>query len=505
MMNAFGVADEKPLCYVADNCNAAKKANELLVDMTDAALSQIEAVAQKAKSDEPRENSAESPVDEDRFEPDSDVLSALQRAVKKPEEVTDSIGCHAHLLELAVGDAVKVAEVAALLSECRALSRSFKTSSRLKSYVEQAKLTIRFERSVFLPQDVVTRWTSTYRLVDKILDCIDVLEQAHVDAQRGGEANVPGMNHLENVVKKKNRELLERIRNVLQPIAIAVDQLQGDSYPTLCWVQVVVSVLLGRLNEAEEEVCAQDQQLKHLPKKDRPYVNFIRTMRASLETRFLFPPLPLPSGYIPIDYIAAALHHRLKGLEFLRSDNERNCVWAHIVSLVEKEKRHTDDSTQEAEQKPTQTTYSIYQYYSKYVGAPKNALTSAEEEVRAYQSEESQLEDPLQWWKLNQKRFPRLAWLARDYLAVPASSATVERIFSRAGNVQSLKRTRLGSAALNAQTCYKINKPFAAKVKEAENADPRNQPAKRKRDESDDSQNKRTKLMENNQVIHVEK
>jgi hypothetical protein len=49
----------------------------------------------------------------------------------------------------------------------------------------------------------------------------------------------------------------------------------------------------------------------------------------------------------------------------------------------------------------------------------------------------------LSWWLQNEAKYPRLAYLARNYLAVPASYATVERIFfSRAGNVLSLKRLK---------------------------------------------------------------
>ena len=41
--------------------------------------------------------------------------------------------------------------------------------------------------------------------------------------------------------------------------------------------------------------------------------------------------------------------------------------------------------------------------------------------------------DPLQWWKLNQASFPILARVARKYLAIPASSAAAERMFSYTG------------------------------------------------------------------------
>ena len=51
--------------------------------------------------------------------------------------------------------------------------------------------------------------------------------------------------------------------------------------------------------------------------------------------------------------------------------------------------------------------------------------------------------DPLMWWKQHQQEFPRLARMTRQYLAVPASSASPERLFSSVGLVKSDLRGRL--------------------------------------------------------------
>ena len=41
-------------------------------------------------------------------------------------------------------------------------------------------------------------------------------------------------------------------------------------------------------------------------------------------------------------------------------------------------------------------------------------------------------EDILEWWKRNESVFPGLAIMVKDFLSTPASSASVERQFSRA-------------------------------------------------------------------------
>jgi len=57
-------------------------------------------------------------------------------------------------------------------------------------------------------------------------------------------------------------------------------------------------------------------------------------------------------------------------------------------------------------------------------------------------------EDVLSWWKTNEKVFPRLSFLARQYLATPATSASSERVFSSAGRTITDLRSRLSSQTL---------------------------------------------------------
>ena len=53
------------------------------------------------------------------------------------------------------------------------------------------------------------------------------------------------------------------------------------------------------------------------------------------------------------------------------------------------------------------------------------------------------MDNPLKWWSLNEDQFPRLAKLARQYLAVPATSTPSERVFSLAGNTITRQRSSL--------------------------------------------------------------
>jgi hypothetical protein len=48
--------------------------------------------------------------------------------------------------------------------------------------------------------------------------------------------------------------------------------------------------------------------------------------------------------------------------------------------------------------------------------------------------------DVLEWWRWQRYVFPDLSRMAQQYLAAPASSAGVERLFSRAGRYHDDKK-----------------------------------------------------------------
>ena len=63
----------------------------------------------------------------------------------------------------------------------------------------------------------------------------------------------------------------------------------------------------------------------------------------------------------------------------------------------------------------------------------------------------------LEWWAKNSKLFPNLARMARQFLGVPASSATVERLFSVFGMAFADKRKSAHAETLAELAFTKLN------------------------------------------------
>ncbi|OAJ42404.1 hypothetical protein BDEG_25855 [Batrachochytrium dendrobatidis JEL423] len=62
-------------------------------------------------------------------------------------------------------------------------------------------------------------------------------------------------------------------------------------------------------------------------------------------------------------------------------------------------------------------------------------------------------QDPLEWWKRHESDFPLLAKMARDYLAIPVTSASSEHAFSKARHLITDSRTRLSDQTIRASIC----------------------------------------------------
>jgi hypothetical protein len=66
--------------------------------------------------------------------------------------------------------------------------------------------------------------------------------------------------------------------------------------------------------------------------------------------------------------------------------------------------------------------------------------------------------DPLEWWAANEINFPALSVMARQYLGVPATSASAECLFSLAGRAFDDLRQKMKEEMLEILMWARINK-----------------------------------------------
>jgi hypothetical protein len=54
----------------------------------------------------------------------------------------------------------------------------------------------------------------------------------------------------------------------------------------------------------------------------------------------------------------------------------------------------------------------------------------------------------LSWWRTHRDEYPRMAAAARDYLAIPASSVAVERLFNSGRDMLGVRRNSLSAETM---------------------------------------------------------
>ena len=89
----------------------------------------------------------------------------------------------------------------------------------------------------------------------------------------------------------------------------------------------------------------------------------------------------------------------------------------------------------------------------------KKRVYSQDEELDRYVREPvlevDKFTDVLFWWKYAAKKYPNLSRMARDYLAIPGTSTSSERLFSTATDLLTENRNRLSAPTTQACQCLK--------------------------------------------------
>ena len=84
-------------------------------------------------------------------------------------------------------------------------------------------------------------------------------------------------------------------------------------------------------------------------------------------------------------------------------------------------------------------------------------VESAYDEVQPYEMKKKVTAsvDPLQWWKLNEYRYPKLALFAKTVLCISATSTPCERLFSSAARIVNKTRSSLEPNTVNMLVCLR--------------------------------------------------
>ncbi|XP_073671353.1 zinc finger BED domain-containing protein 4-like [Paramisgurnus dabryanus] len=358
------------------------------------------------------------------------VVSDNARNMAKAMEDSNlkGIRCMAHTIQLAVNEGLlSQRSIADVIAIGRKIVGHFKHSplaySRLQSIQEQFGMPQkRFQ------QDVSTRWNSTYYMLESLF------------AQKRVLATYIADHDLPATFTAYQWVLIENVLSLLAPF----EQITKEISSSDASVADVIPLLAA---------------LKRLLNKEAETDHGVKTTKSALleavSSRFS------QADSEPLYCIATVLDPRYKDhyLDVGKKMSTREMIQAELdlgkpLGDGDGQVMHSAGDENSAESKRARTTdeprtVSLSDMFDEILQEnnpfARQRTSSTAQQLDGYLSEVPipRSNNPLEFWRTNQGRFPDLAQMARRYLSAPCTSTDSERLFSAASHVIDEKRNRL--------------------------------------------------------------
>ena len=357
------------------------------------------------------------------------------------------IGCADHRIHIIVRDLLEHSSISSSLAKARAMTTHINSSSQAWGHTSTVYSTMNLGRKAPKPKsDTPNRWWSTADMVTSVLVLRETWEALH----KLDEINLPEHTRLSSDDWKN----LHDVEILLKPFKKAMKHLESDKVvtnsavlPIIYWLRKELEGVLTNPNTTVG--------LRGCVKKALEQFNSKWGGEDSIWCRE--GPRRQPCGFTPCQLMATALDPRFaKRLDQIMKGDKVQVF--SVIKLQAVTLAKTVMGTDQTLNAPTQCSR-----HDPWWPEDEESITPAtpatqEQEIEAEVDEEihrycsqsalwpiNYNDSPLEWWKKHHPVFPCLARVARHVLAIPATSASSERLFSRAGSVITPKRNRLAS------------------------------------------------------------
>ncbi|XP_077081895.1 E3 SUMO-protein ligase ZBED1-like [Siphateles boraxobius] len=347
-------------------------------------------------------------------------------AANSPERVNwESVPCFAHTLQLAVNDGFNVFVHRVIVAAGR-LVRHFNHSTPACKALEDKQSQMKLPKHQLI-QSCKTRWNSVCDMFGRLL------EQRWAVTAVLSDRTVTRLQDARTLeIRDEHWQIMEEIAPVLETLKCATTIMSSEKNVSISNIYpITFSLLNTHLMRAEDD--------------GHRVTEFKAKVRQSLSGRMQVDKDDLVAKPA---LIASVLDPRHKHLPFF-AQTEKEAAKAKLIEMcaameiANAEDETAVSATQAGDKDRSQSNAMIMLLGDDY-SAPRQA-TDYPEEVDIYMRDNPPSLDinPLDWWKANERRFPKLATLARRYLCIPGTSVPSERVFSAAGLTVNRLRSRL--------------------------------------------------------------
>lgn len=345
----------------------------------------------------------------------ANAVSILLRSnIIKMEELLHN-RCSCHILNLIVQEGLSLLKDE--LQTLRSLCGQIRTPKQMDTFLHFVKKqfgdeTPTHKYSPFPAKDCLTRWNSTYNMIKTSLPYRTVLNKVC-------DATQP-INEDEWCVMSAMKDILEPFEETTLTLSAVEKVTLHEVYPEVMGIMSHINQQFEKCEETET-----NSDLHHCV--------------AGMSEKFNKYWLNVPEAAL----VANVLDPTMK-LEYLNMKNSADARKAETTLKDWYVRYYMPLSDAQAESSTTSiASNNKRKKHAELAKAIYSPVRHSEVHIYLDEPLESDLTEPLDYWKRNQYRFPALAQMARDILAIPASSVPSESVFSQSGRVLDDYRSNL--------------------------------------------------------------
>jgi hAT family protein len=283
--------------------------------------------------------------------------------------------------------------------------------------------------------DTRTRWNSTHAMIERACEL-----RAPLSNMASAHPDLPSLSDAE-------WELLEVVGQVLSVFRKPVQPLFGDKYPTLNEVVPIYNYLFDMLEDFLDPCDDKAHGQGHASILDRCSPASKHALTDAIKAAHDKIHKYYAQLWAAMDAITVILDPRLKMDYYKHSSWEPDLV-AHAKNAMQRATKAYGAVAPQADVAEDSDRMDEWPYI-------KRQRIDHESDLDKYLAVPAVKggKDALEWWKHHHDEYPGLARIARDYLAIPATSVPSERVFSSGANLISDKRGSLNDDSIQACLC----------------------------------------------------
>ncbi|XVF50664.1 hypothetical protein PTKIN_Ptkin04bG0120100 [Pterospermum kingtungense] len=335
------------------------------------------------------------------------------------------IPCAAHTLSLIIDDALRTTKP--VIAKVREFVQELNASLDISENFIQCTTAYQ-EGSWQFPLDASARWSGNYQMLDLVHKA-----GKSMDAVVRKNEEMLGNRMLLNAAEKN---VVNVVHNYLEPFYKVISEICVNNPPTIGMVTVYMDHISDTIATRQPPDWLKnpaEDMAKKLRNYNNQVCNIFIYMTAILDPR------------IKCELIPESLNLE-NYLEEARAHFMRNYCTSHFSSMT------SGYSTQDIEDGGSVS-------FAEEIARKKRraSMSNATDELTQYLSESPAptKTDVLEWWKVNSTRYPRLSAMARDFLAVQATSVKPEELFCSKGDEIDKQRFCMPHDSTQAILCIK--------------------------------------------------